>query len=149
MPVPDDTNYWLGVLSEGDTSEETQSTEDFEIDDPSKSMPNMRTTTSSNPKKPRTVKAGFDYTTFKMVVVFRDGTWWQYNGVPVQIWEGFKAASSKGQYLASSGLDSWPDMGPADINELSRAQRTQINDMKGYLNYMYDSKYLRTGKRTE
>jgi hypothetical protein len=140
MPVPDDTKYWLGVLSEGDNSGTDQSTEDFEIDDPSLSMPNMLPTTSSNPKKPRTVRAGFDYRTFKMIVVFRDGTWWQYNGVPVQIWEGFKTAPSKGRYLTSSGLDSWPDMGPADLNELSRAQRTQINDMKGYLDHIYKGK---------
>jgi hypothetical protein len=136
MPAPDDTKYWLGVLSEDTASVE----DDFEIDDSSLSMPNMLPTTSSNHKKPRTVRAGFDYKTFKMVVVFRDGTWWQYNGVPVQIWEGFKTAPSKGRYLASSGLDSWPDMGPADLKELSRAQRTQINDMKGYLDHIYKGK---------
>ena len=135
MADNEDTTYWLDALQESDANDN-----DFEVDDPSISMPNMLTTTSSNPKKPRTVKAGFDYKTFKMIVVFRDGTWWQYNGVPVQIWEGFKQAVSKGQYLTSSGLDSWPDMGPADMNQLSRAQRTQINDMKGYLDYIYKGK---------
>jgi len=141
-----DTKYWLDTLM---SDSQDESDEDFEIDDPSLSMPNMLPTTSTNPDKPRTIKAGFDYKTFKMIVVFRDGTWWQYNGVPVQMWENFKMASSKGKYLASSGLDSWPDMGPVDMDSLSKAQRTQINDMKGYLNYMYDAKYLRTGKRTE
>jgi hypothetical protein len=133
--------YWLDTLEEDSNSNNTSDVnEDFEIDDPSISMPNMLTTISSNPKRPRTVKAGFDYKNFKMIVVFRDGTWWQYNGVPVQIWEGFKQAESKGQYLASSGLDSWPDMGPANMEQLSRAQRTQINDMKGYLDYIYKGK---------
>jgi len=134
----ENTSYWLDVLLQGSQDgASAPEDENFEIDEPAASMPNMLPTISTNPKRPRTVKAGFDYTTFKMIVVFRDGTWWQYNGVPVQIWEGFKAAASKGKYLTSSGLDSWPDMGPADMAALSKAQRTLINDMKGYLDNIY------------
>jgi len=143
------TQYWLNVLTDEENPDVDSTDEDFEVNDSSSSMPHMLPTISTNPAKPRTVKAGFDYKTFKMIVVFRDGTWWQYNGVPVEMWENFKAAESKGKYLSSSGLDSWPDMHEADMSTLSKAQKTQITDMKGYLNYMYDSKYLRTGKRTE
>jgi hypothetical protein len=134
------SKQWLNILQNEENPDSDFKDEDFEIDDPSVSMPNMLPTTSTNPEKPRTVKAGFDYKTFKMIVVFRDGTWWQYNGVPVQMWENFKTAESKGKYLASSGLDSWPDMGEADMASLSKAQKTQINDMKGYLDYIYKGK---------
>jgi hypothetical protein len=133
-----DTKYWLDQLLYG--SEDGAPDDDFEIDDPSVSMPNMLPTTSSKPERPRTIKAGFDYKNNKMIVVFRDGTWWQYNGVPVEIWEGFKSAPSKGKYLYTSGLDAWPDMGEADMDTLSVAQKTQINDMKSYLNYLYRGK---------
>lgn len=130
-----DTKYWLDQLLAG--TEDGASDGDFEVDDPALQIPNMLPTTSSNPEKPRTIKAGYDYKNNKMIVVFRDGTWWQYNGVPVEIWEGFKGASSKGRYLYTSGLDAWPDMGESDIDDMSVGQKTQINDMKAYLKYLY------------
>jgi len=134
------SRQWLDILTNEENPNVPAEDNDFEVDNSSLEMPNMSGTTSTNPGKPRTVKAGFDYKTFKMIVVFRDGTWWQYNGVPVQMWENFKAAESKGKYLYSSGLDSWPDMHEVDMEELSKAQKTQINDFKGYLDYMYKGK---------
>ena len=87
----------------------------------------MATTTSTNPDKPRTRQAGYDYKTNTMTVVFRDGTWWEYRNVPVETWYEFKAAESKGRYLRESGLDSWGDMGPADISAMPRSRRAQMN----------------------
>jgi hypothetical protein len=98
---------------------------------------NLRTTTSSNPKKPRTLKAGYDYKTETLTVVFRDGTWWNYYDVPPYIWEGFVLAPSKGPYLESSGLNKWPKMGVADPAGMPRDQRVQLNDVKTFASYMY------------
>lgn len=98
---------------------------------------NMRVTTSSNPKRPRTLKAGYDQKTQTMTVVFRDGTWWNYYEVPSYMWQGFILAESKGQYLASSGLDQWPKMGPADPAGMPTYQRVQLNDTKEFAQYMY------------
>lgn len=98
---------------------------------------NLRTTTSSNPKKPRTLKAGYDYRTETLTVVFRDGTWWNYYDVPHYLWEGFVLSESKGQYLESSGLNKWPKMGIADPAGMPRDQRVQLNDVKTFATYMY------------
>jgi len=98
---------------------------------------NLRTTTSSNPKKPRTLKAGYDYRTETLTVVFRDGTWWNYYDVPHYLWEGFVLSPSKGSYLESSGLNKWPKMGVADPAGMPRDQRVQLNDVKTFATYMY------------
>jgi len=98
---------------------------------------NLRATTSSNPKKPRTLKAGYDYKTQTLTVVFRDGTWWNYYDVPPYLWEGFVLAPSKGPYLESSGLNKWPKMGVADPAGMPRDQRVQLNDVKTFATYMY------------
>ena len=108
---------------------------EFEVEDTS--APAVGTTTSSDPAKPRTLKAGYDYKESKMVVVFRDGTWWEYRGVPNEMWEAFKSAESKGRYLRESGLDSWGDMGPADVTKMPRHQRVQMNSLQEFANYMY------------
>ena len=98
---------------------------------------NLRVTTSSNPKKPRTLKAGYDANTQTLTVVFRDGTWWNYYDIPQYLWEGFVLAESKGQYLESSGLNRWPKMGLADPAGMPRDQRVQLNDVKNFASYMY------------
>jgi hypothetical protein len=98
---------------------------------------NLRVTSSSNPKRPRTLKAGYDPKTQTMTVIFRKGEWWNYYEVPPNIWTGFVLAESKGKYLASSGLDRWPTMGPADPAGMPRDQRAQLNDIKGFSSYMY------------
>ena len=94
-------------------------------------------TTSSNPARPRTLSAGYDFENQVMTVLFRDGTWWEYRGVPEEVWDGFKAAPSKGQYLRESGQDGWDDMGPADVSGMSRYRRTQLNQLTAWANKMY------------
>ena len=103
------------------------------------SGPVMAVTTSSNPTKPRTLKAGYDNSTGTLTVVFRDGTWWEYRGVPVSLWQEFRAADSKGKFMRASGLDTWGDMGPADVGAMPRHRRVQMNDISEFANYMYSS----------
>jgi hypothetical protein len=87
----------------------------------------MTPTSSSKPERPRTLKAGYDPDQEKLIVVFRDGTWWEYRNVPAEMWEAFRLAPSKGIYLRESGLDSWKENGPADINAMPRHRRIQMN----------------------
>lgn len=101
------------------------------------STPNLRSTSSTNPKRPRTLKAGYDYRTETLTVVFRDGTWWNYYDVPHYLWEGFVLSESKGKYLESSGLNRWPKMGIADPAGMPRDQRVQLNDVATFATYMY------------
>jgi hypothetical protein len=114
----------LNKDEESDTSFETSSTR-------------METTGSTNPTKPRTLKAGYDHSTGTLTVVFRDGTWWEYHGVSPDMWQEFRAADSKGRFMRASGLDSWGDMGPADVGAMPRHRRVQMNDIKEFSNYMY------------
>ena len=79
----------------------------------------IRATSTINPKRPRTLRAGYEASTGTLTVIFRDGTWWNYYNVPAQMWDAFRSADSKGQYLASSGLDNWPEMGEPNMAAMS------------------------------
>lgn len=94
-------------------------------------------TTSSNSSRPRTLSAGYDSENEVLTVLFRDGTWWEYRGVPLEMWDDFKSAPSKGAYLRESGLDSWGDMGPADLSAMPRHRKTQLNQLTAWANNMY------------
>ena len=87
----------------------------------------MRSAPTSNPSKPRALVIAYAPEDNRLIVVFRDGTWWQYNNVPTQIWLGLKNSPSTGKYLRSSGLDSWGDMGPADIDDMPASIKEQIS----------------------
>lgn len=81
-------------------------------------------TSTINPGRPRTVRAGYNYKTGTLTVVFRpDGQgkyqWWNYYDVPIDMWEKFRDAPSKGRYLRQSGLDNWPSMGEPDMAAMS------------------------------
>jgi hypothetical protein len=88
----------------------------------------LSATSSKYPPRPRTWAAGYKYdeetATGTMTVVFRDdrtggwGVWWNYYEVPLEMWQGFDEATSKGEYLRDSGLDNWYNMGPADPGRL-------------------------------
>lgn len=99
----------------------------------------LSVTSSSNPDRPRTLQAGYDYNTGTMTVIFRDGTWWEYREVPASVWVGFNSAESKGKFLRNSGLDNWGDMGPADVTNMPRHRRAQMNDIQKFADYMYSS----------
>lgn len=122
------------LLSETDSTPD----DDFEVVDTG--GPALMPTSSTNPSKPRTIRAGYDYEKQTLVVVFRDGTWWEYRNVPVEMWDGFKMAESKGKYLRSSGLDNWDSMGPANIDNMPKHRREALNDLREFADYMYRSK---------
>jgi hypothetical protein len=87
----------------------------------------MRSAPTSNPTRPRALVIAYAPEANRLIVVFRDGTWWQYNDVPTNMWLGLKNSPSTGKYLKSSGLDSWKDMGPADIDEMPASIKEQIS----------------------
>lgn len=64
-------------------------------------------TSTINPERPRTVAAGYDQKRQVLTVVFRDGTFYNYYEVDLNGWQQFKAAPSKGRYIASM-LDYQP-----------------------------------------
>lgn len=134
------TKYWLDVLTDEENPDvDSVNDEKFEVDT-NTSFPSLSATSSTNSAKPRTVKAGYDFNEEKLIVVFRDGTWWEYRGVPEFMWYDFLAAESKGKFMRESGLDQWTDMGPADINSMPKHRRVQMTEMKQFLDYTYNKK---------
>lgn len=64
-------------------------------------------TPSINPPRPRTLAAGYDENTYTLRVRFRDGTPWEYYGVPPRIWTTFQREKSPGRYI-NRVLNSYP-----------------------------------------
>lgn len=86
----------------------------------------LTTAPTTNPTRPRALTVGYNPNTNTLIVVFRDNTWWQYNNVPVDVWLGLRSSPSTGKYLREEGLDNWPDMGPANMDNLSEGVKAQI-----------------------
>jgi len=80
-----------------------------------------------NPPRPRALKIAYSRQAEKLVIKFRDNTWWEYNDIPVDIWNDLKASNSTGRYLAASGLDSHDDMGPFNPDEMTEETRVLFN----------------------
>lgn len=59
----------------------------------------QRPTSTSNPKRPRTVAAGYDRERQVLTLVFRDGTFYNYYDVSPNMWQTFKSLPSKGKYI--------------------------------------------------
>ncbi len=78
----------------------------------------VRPTSTTNPRRPRTVAAGYDRDRETLTVVFRDGTFYNYYNVSYQMWYAFKSAKSKGKYIREK-LDSKP-RGYAEMSYLSQ-----------------------------
>lgn len=66
-------------------------------------VPQIDPTNTSNPPKPRTLRAGYlkerGEATGTLWVVFRDGTPWEYYDVPANIWRNFKRVKSPGRFI--------------------------------------------------
>lgn len=94
----------------------------------------METAPTSNPTRPRAKSLGYNSNTNTLYIVFRDNTWWEYRNVPTQHWIGLQNADSTGRYLskvrvgAGPVLDQWPDMGPADLSNMSEEAKTRLAD---------------------
>src|SRR4051794_16698049 len=75
-------------------------------------------TSTTNPKKPRTVAAGYLPRTKTLSVIFRDGTLYNYYEVSTLEWGNFKRARSKGRFILAY-LDQkprgFPDEGPMSL----------------------------------
>ena len=80
-----------------------------------------------NPARPRAKKIAYSQEAEKLVVRFRDGTWWEYNEIPVDMWNDLKASNSTGRYLAGSGLDQHNDMGPFNPDQMPPEIRVLFN----------------------
>lgn len=78
-----------------------------------------------NPPRPRALKVGYSKAAAKLIVKFRDGTDWEYNDIPQQMWQDLKVTNSTGRYLRYSGLDTWVDMGPFDTDLLGPSAAAQ------------------------
>jgi len=98
------------------------------------------TALTTNPKRPRALTIGYNANKQSLIVVFRDNTWWQYNDVPVHMWVGLKASSSTGDFLRTEGLDTWHDMGPADLDTMSAGVKAQISESAQTANKIQKSK---------
>jgi hypothetical protein len=59
-------------------------------------------TTTSNPDRPRTLAAGYDYPHRTMTVLFRDGVLFNFYAVDMREWQSFKSAFSKGVWLEAN-----------------------------------------------
>jgi hypothetical protein len=86
-----------------------------------------QTAPTTNPDRPRALKIAYSREARKLVVKFRDGTWWEYNDIPLRMWVGLKSSDSTGKYLKYSGLDTHDDMGPFDPSEMPPETRVIFN----------------------
>jgi hypothetical protein len=86
-----------------------------------------RTAPTINPPRPRALKIAYSEDAQKLVVRFRDGKWWEYNEIPVEMWNDLKASNSTGRYLAGSGLDQHDNMGPFNPDDMPPDIRVLFN----------------------
>jgi hypothetical protein len=82
---------------------------------------------TTNQSRPRARKIAYSPEESRLVVVFRDGTWWEYRDIPQAFWNGLKSSDSTGKYLKGSGLDGHDDMGPCDPSSLPEEIRVFLN----------------------
>lgn len=80
-----------------------------------------------NPQRPRAKKIAYSKTAEKLVIKFRDGTWWEYNEIPPEMWNDLKSSDSTGRYLKHSGLDTHDNMGPFNPSEMPPETRVLFN----------------------
>lgn len=69
-------------------------------------FPQVSPTKTINPPRPRTLEAGWervpqDHPSYPGIlrVRFRDGTPWEYHGVPSSVWQRFKRVQSPGRFI--------------------------------------------------
>jgi hypothetical protein len=113
-------NPWEYIEDYAASPEEVKTPQTL-IESKAKAKLTISSTSTLNPNSPRTLSAGYDAENYILTVQFRDGTLYNYYDVPLEMWEAFSAADSKGKYLKASGLDDWPDdkRGPAGSSNSS------------------------------
>ncbi|CAB4129788.1 KTSC domain containing protein [uncultured Caudovirales phage] len=131
-----DAEKWLNTLLNDNAPDGSMSSDgEFEVEEASAPL-SMRVTSSGKPERPRTLRAGYDRQNQRLVVVFRDGTWYEYLGVSEELWQEFQSASSKSPLLDSDAFTSL-QRGKISPSDVSRAQRVQMSNTKAFANYMY------------
>ena len=90
----------------------------------------VKPTSTTNPKKPRTIAAGYRPATSEdgragtLTVIFRDGSYYNYYDVEPYLWQQFKQVKSKGRFIRMY-LDQKP-RGYASVSYISAiAQKTE------------------------
>lgn len=94
-------------------------------------------TSTTNPKRPRTVAAGYMPSTKTLSTIFRDGTLYNYYEVSSLEWANFKRARSKGRFILSY-LDQkprgFPEEGPMSLFARASLEAIRASQManKGF-----------------
>lgn len=70
-------------------------------------VPHSTKAQSSNPKKPRTTKMGYNYMARELRVKFRGGARYVYYNVPPDVWEEILSADSVGTYMEDHIVHSY------------------------------------------
>lgn len=104
-------------------------------------------TSTTNPKRPRTVAAGYDKDRRVITVVFRDGTWYNYYDCAPNTWQDFKARVSKGRYIYRY-LDFHP-RGPADVSAFSAEAQEIMYRVVRTAQIHLEGKQFRGAKKTK
>lgn len=84
-------------------------------------------TATTDPKRPRTLAAGYDKNLQTLTVMFRDNTLYNYYEVDSLTWANFKRARSKGRFILAY-LDDHPRGYPTE-GAISALGRTLLNDV--------------------
>lgn len=66
--------------------------------DPTRPYPQIQTT-STDPERPRTIAAGYDPKNAILRVTFRNGSVYEYLGVPPRVWSNFQRVVSPGKAI--------------------------------------------------
>lgn len=64
-------------------------------------------TSTIDPKRPRTLAAGYDERSQSLRIKFREGEYYTYYNVPPSVWWQFQRASSPGRYI-NTRLNNYP-----------------------------------------
>jgi hypothetical protein len=88
--------------------------------------PEYKHANTTDSSRPRAFSIGYDFQKRTLYVVFRDNTPWQYENVGANHWEAIQITDSTGRYLASSGLDKWPTMGPANLDDMTSEAKERL-----------------------
>lgn len=111
---------------------------DLEVEDIGDGLPEgiqfyqTSTTAFQTGRDPRTVRAAYDQSTQVMYVVFYTGAYYMYADVPPDVWQSFKNADSKGEFLWNEGFDSRGPKGaayayqPVDMTTLSQKRKAAL-----------------------
>ena len=85
----------------------------------------IRTAPTGNPSRPRARTIGYNPATSTVVIVFRDNTWWQYEGISPEVWMGLSTSSSTSAYLPKLESECLSH-GPAKLESLSEGTKAQM-----------------------